>query len=131
MAPAQHPGKARSRRIRVLLLEITGIVADLVRQTVSEQPDLELIASVPALHELDTMAGNMKVDLVITTYPPNPSDLRRFHPMLAARPGLRVLAIKDDSRSACMYTLAPTTTDLGVLTPETLIQFIRAPESPS
>jgi hypothetical protein len=129
MAPARHPARTRPTKIRVLLLEMTGIVADLVRRTVSEQADLEIVASVPALHELDVTAAAAEADLVITPYPSSAAGLSRFDDLLGARPGLRVLAIEDDGRRASMYALAPQATELGLLTPETLIEFIRSPWS--
>jgi hypothetical protein len=131
MAPERHPGKGGPPNIRVLLLEMTGIVADIVRQTVSEQADLEVVATVPALRHLNAVLAAVEADLVITPYPSSAGGLSRFDALLLARPGVRILAIQDDGRRACMYALAPRATALGVLTPETLVEFIRAPWSGS
>ena len=114
------------REIRVLLLDLTGMGADIVRQTVSQHDDIEIVASLPDESRLESVAEMAEVDLVITAYRPHESELRRFDRALVARPGLRVLAIANEGRTACMYTLLPQTTELGPLSPETLIEFIRA-----
>ena len=114
------------REIRVLLFGLTGMVADIVREVVSQEDDVKIVASLQDIGQVESTAETAEVDLVITAYPPNQSELRRFDRSLAARPGLRVLAIEDDGRSACMYTLLPRTTELGPLSPKTLIEFIRA-----
>jgi predicted RNA-binding protein len=87
-------------------------VADLIRQILSDQADIELVATVPPLDDLDAVAGAAEIDLVITTYADSPQP--------------RILSIEDDGRRVCMYTRAPERRELGVLTPETLIEFIRA-----
>ena len=129
MAPAIHPGEDRPTRTRILLLEMTGLAADLVRHAVEEHSDLEIVASVPALDRLDATASAAEADIVITQYKPAGAGLSRFDRLLRARPAVRVLAIEDDGRRASMYALAPRSTDLGDLTPETLVEFIRAPRS--
>ena len=112
MAPAPHPGEPRARHIRVLLLETSGIVTGLIRQVLSEEADIQIVATVPALGDLDVASGAAEIDLVITTY----ADTQQ----------LRILAIEDDGRRASMYTPIPERRELGMLTPETLIEFIRA-----
>jgi hypothetical protein len=107
-------------------LDMTGIVADIVRQTVSQHEDIEIVASLPDANGLESVTETADVDLVITAYRPNQSDLGRFDRALAAKPGLRVLAIEGEGRTACMYTLLPHTRQLGPLSPRTLIGFIRA-----
>ena len=114
------------REIRVLLLGLTGIAADIVRQVVSQQKDVEIVASLEDVDDVELFARIENVDLVITAYPSCKSGLSRFNPALATKPGLRVLAIEDDGRTACMYTLLPHTTQLGPLSPKSLLQFIRA-----
>ena len=113
------------RAIRVLLLDMSGIVADIVRQTVSQHDDIEIVDSLQDVRRLESAARKRDVDLVITAYRPHESDLRRFDRALVARPGLRVLAIEDDGRTACIYTLWPRTIQLGPLSPQRLIEFIR------
>jgi response regulator of citrate/malate metabolism len=115
------------KEIRVLLLGLTRMVADIVREVVSQEDDVEIIASLQNIDDVESVAQRAEADLVITVYPPNKSELRRLDRALTARPGLRVLAIEDDGRAAFMYTLLPQTTQLGPLSPNTLIGFIRAP----
>ena len=114
------------RKTRVLLLDLKGMVADIVRQILSEQGDVEVVATLHNVPEGDLIDCTEEVDLVITAHTPNRLELRRFDAALASNPGLRVLAIEDDGRSACMYALAPQTIQLGPLSPKALVEFVRA-----
>jgi hypothetical protein len=46
--------------------------------------------------------------------------------LLAQHPRLKVLAIRDDGRSASLFELRPVETDLGPLSPEVLLRAVRA-----
>ena len=113
-------------KTRVLLLDVTGMVADIVRQVLSKQSDVELVGSIHDLDDAHLIGHTAGVDVVITAYAPSRLELRRFDQALSSSPGLRVLAIEDEGRTACMYALSPTTTELGPLSPETLVAFVHA-----
>jgi DNA-binding NarL/FixJ family response regulator len=102
------------------------MVADIVRRVLSQENDVEVVASLEGIDGWQLVSETQEVDLVITAYRPSETELRRFDRALASRPGLRVLAIEGDGRTACMYALRPYTTQLGPLSPETLIEFVRA-----
>jgi DNA-binding NarL/FixJ family response regulator len=116
--------------VRVVLLERSRIVADLVREVVSQHDDVEVVASVTDARGLQSVVESGEVDLVITTFSPTEPELRRLDLVLVARPGLRVLAVEDDGRRASMYALVPQMTRLGPLSPQTLIDFIRSAPRP-
>jgi hypothetical protein len=92
---------------------MTGITADLVRHIVAPHDDIEIVDAIP------------DADLVITTYHPRRADAIALDQALAAKPGLRALAVRDEGRTAVMYTLVPQTTQLGPLSPDTLVELIR------
>jgi DNA-binding NarL/FixJ family response regulator len=114
------------REIRVLLLDLTEIVAGIVGRAISPHDDIEIVGSVSDVRDLELLAEAQQADLVITAYRPEESNLSRFDAVLTSRPGLRVLAIENEGRTACMYALLPQTRELGPLSPKTLIEFIRA-----
>jgi hypothetical protein len=117
--------------IRVLLLEMTGIVADLVRQIVARHEDIEVVGCLPDATNLGAVAGIPRVELVITEYRGDGESLRRLDPVLAASPGLCALAVEDRGRAASMYELKPHLRQLGPLSAERLIELIRMSASPS
>jgi hypothetical protein len=92
---------------------MTGMTADLVRHVVAQHDDIEIVDSVA------------DVDVVITMYPRQRAELRHVDLVLAAKPGLRALAVEDRGRTAVMYALVPETTELGPLSADTLVEFIR------
>jgi hypothetical protein len=104
---------------------MTGIAGDLVRQIVAQHDDIEIVDAVANADDLDALGTLADVDLVITMYPPHRSELRHLDRILAAKPGLRALAVKDEGRTAVMYALVPQTRELGPLSPDTLVEFIR------
>jgi hypothetical protein len=131
MTQAQQTDEAQTRVIRVLLLEITGIVADLVRRIVIQHDDVEIVGAFPDATDLRSLGEITGVDLVITEYQDDRSSLRRLDPILAARPGLRALAIEGDGRSASVYALVPQLTQLGPLSAGRLMELIRTSASRS
>ena len=104
---------------------MTGVTADLVRHIVAEHDDIQIVDSVANADGRDAAGELADVDLVITKYPRKRSELTQLDRVLAAKPGLRALAVQDRGRTAVMYTLVPQTTQLGPLSPDTLVEFIR------
>jgi DNA-binding NarL/FixJ family response regulator len=111
-------------RIGVLLLDMTGIAGDLVRQIVAEQDDIEMVDATASSADLDRISLG-QVDLVITMYRDDRFGSVHLDRLLAAKPGLRALAVQDQGRTAVMYQLVPQTTQLGPLSPDTLVELIR------
>jgi len=113
-------------KIGVLLWRMSGIAADLVRQSVARHDDIEIVDAVMTADDLRGGATLDEVDVVITMLRRDRSDATHLDRLLVAKPGLCALAIQYEGRTAVMYTLVPHTTPLGTLTPDTLIDFIRA-----
>jgi hypothetical protein len=113
---------------RLVLLEMPGILADLIRQAIAGH-DVEIVAFVRDVPELESVVQETEVDLVIVGLAAEASELGRFDKALDTRPGMRVLAIEGDGRTACMYMLVPRIIPLGPLSPSTLIELIRATRS--
>lgn len=111
---------------RLVLLEMPGILADLIRQAIAGHDDVEIVAFVRDVPELESVVQETEVDLVIAGLAAEASELGRFDKALDTRPGMRVLAIEGDGRTACMYMLVPRIIPLGPLSPSTLIELIRA-----
>ena len=104
---------------------MTGMTGDLIRQTVAQHDDIEIVDAGTNADGLESGGAFADVDVVITKYRTHRSELRDLDRVLAAKPGLCALGVQDQGRTAVMYKLVPQTTQLGPLNPDTLVEFIR------
>jgi hypothetical protein len=104
---------------RVALIGCTGLLGDIIGQTVAAQPDLEVVADLP-FPEPD-----LDVDIVLWN---NADEVRiaEWLGRISRRRGLRVLATLGDGKNASLWELRPHRTDLGALSPAHLVETIRA-----
>ena len=107
--------------VRVALVGCTGVLGDIIRGTVAATSDLEVVTEVTADH-VDPEVVSERVDVVVW----NNADDHRLRRLLAARPGLPpILASQDDGRTAELWRLVAHRLPLGVLSPESLVDWIR------
>jgi hypothetical protein len=110
------------RTLRVSLVGCSGVLGDIIRKTLGEQPDMAVVEdleSIPADGALSVSA-----DLLVW----NNADESRVERWLrtAAEPcGPRVLATLGDGRDAVLWELTPHRTPLGAPSPAALVQTIR------
>jgi DNA-binding NarL/FixJ family response regulator len=100
-------------RIRVLVSGTRGIVADIVRNTVAAQPDFELV-----------LGEDPHPDVVIVQN--GQSGNAEASRMLWSHPESKVILISGDARRADVLELAPTRQALGELSPQSLVNAVRA-----
>jgi DNA-binding NarL/FixJ family response regulator len=100
-------------RIRVLVSSDRGIVADIVRTTVAAEPDFELVTS-----------EEPHPDVVIVQN--GQAGTAEASQMLWSHPESRVILISSDARRADVYELAPSRRALGELSPQSLVNAVRA-----
>jgi hypothetical protein len=100
-------------RIRVLVSGTRGIVADIVRSTVAAQPDFELV-----------VGEDPHPDVVIVQN--GQSGNAEASRMLWSHPESKVILISGDARRADVLELAPTRQALGELSPQSLVNAVRA-----
>jgi hypothetical protein len=112
------------RRIRVALAELPAMLHDIVQTVLAAQPDVELVPLDGQLTSLALSADMLDIDVVIFAHPQ--AATRDYSAMLYAHPRLRLIAISIDGRAAAVYELQPQRIPLGELSPETLIQAVRA-----
>ena len=105
--------------VRILLLEMTGIAADIIRHVVVQHSDIEIVDRDPGHSEPPD------VDLVIAMHSSDRSAMRELDRVLTSKPGLCALTVEERGGTALLYRLVPQTTELGPLSPETLVEFIR------
>lgn len=109
--------------LRVALVGCSGLLGDIIGETLEAQPDLEVVA------ELDSFATDddlilVAPDLVVWN---NADDswVARWLSEVSNRCGPRVLATVGDGRDASLWELVPQRNALGALSPTTLVEAIR------
>ena len=111
--------------IRVVLAEMPPLLRDIVYDTLRAAPDVVVVGEIGPGGALRPTLKQTAPDVVIvgTSEPGNFSLPRQI---LIDEPLARVLMLAIGGRSAVMYELQPHQTSLAVVSPETLIEAIRA-----
>jgi len=114
-------------RIRVVLAEMPRMLRDIVQTILAAQPDVALATAhggATLAETLGTLDAADAPDVVILAEPlPNAED---YASVLYARPRLRLVGISSDGRNAHLYELRPQRIALGALSPDTLVDVVRA-----
>ena len=104
--------------IRIALIRLPRMLRDILTEIVSTQADMAIVADADAPDE----AGN--ADFVIAGAERLVQD--EVEALLEARPRMKVLAVAGDGRQTFLYELRPQMVPLGEVSPQTLLQVIRA-----
>lgn len=112
-----------SNPVRVALIGCSGLLGDIIEQTVSAQPDLCVVADIAA-PDGDLTLPNLDADIVLWNNA-DESRIARWLGELSLQRGTRVLATLGDGREASFWELTPHRTELGALSPASLVERIR------
>lgn len=118
------PGDVHTQ-VRVALIGCTGLLGDIIGETLAGQPDVDVVA------ELQPPAGDqplpeLDADLVLW-HDADESRVAVWIDRLAHGVGPRVLTTMGDGRRASLWELVPRRTELGSLSPGTLVETILGP----
>jgi hypothetical protein len=123
---ADQDAPERAAPIRVALVGCSGVLGDIIRRAVREAPDMRVVSEAPDFSVPgDAQAEpSPEVDVVLW----NNADEEQLERLLAdAAVGQQpVLTALDDGRQAVLWRLAPHRTSLGVLSPASLVEWIRS-----
>lgn len=111
-------------RIRVALVGCSGVLGDIIRRVVAEAPDLHVVTEA-TVYPTDVSAVPDDVDVVFW----NNADEEQLQRVLAEPAGTRqppILTALNDGRNAVLWRLVPHRTPLGVLSPASLVDWIRS-----
>jgi DNA-binding NarL/FixJ family response regulator len=101
------------------------MLCDIVENIVAEQPDMEVVGKLERRTSLLTAAAEAAADVVILGL--GDAELPLVcEELVAAQPHSKVLAVAADGRRAFLYELRPQTSALGEISPQGLIDAIRA-----
>lgn len=118
-----HRGSHGTASIHVLIANLSGVVAEMVKQTVQQQPDLKLLGSVEGWKEIDASVAETDV-LVLgadDVYSP-PDDCLR---LLSNYPNLKILVMTTTSDEAIAYWRALYCHQIQIISSQTLIETIQ------
>ncbi|MGE5697898.1 MAG: hypothetical protein ACM4D3_22455 [Candidatus Sericytochromatia bacterium] len=112
-----------SSTVRVALIGCTGLLGDIIRQTLTSEPDLAVVAQI-------TTPGPdfdlLQCDADIVLWNGAEEDrIARWLTGLKHQRAPRVLATLTDGREAALWELIPHRIELGGMSPHTLVETIR------
>ena len=110
--------------IRVLILDLPALLRDIVRETLRPDDGIVVLGDAPADASLEEAVEQTGASVVIVGRGhPEAVDMP---PALVRRARLRVLAVAADGRESVMYELQPHRRELGELSPDGLLDAVRA-----
>jgi hypothetical protein len=112
-----------SSAVRVALIGCTGLLGDIIRQTLADEPDLDVVAQVTTPGP-DLDLSQFDADIVLWN-DAEESRIARWLTGLTHHLAPRVLATLTDGQRAALWELTPHRIELGALSPDTLINTIR------
>ena len=101
------------------------MLTEIVREVLEKAPDLEVVGAVSSLDELDSALTVHQADVVVAGIA-GPNGGGRFDALLRAHPAVRVFSLEANGRETVLYELRPKSVSLGNVSPEGLIDAIRA-----
>ncbi len=111
-------------RIQVLIAGMPQLLADVIRATLLQQPDMQLVEENRAVNDLFPAARADVPDVLIVGL--NGGGIPTFcGPMLYGNPRLKVLAVSTTGEDTALYELRPHRIALGNVTPGGLVEAIR------
>jgi len=113
-------------RIRILLVEeMPRMLRDIVERAVGTRPDMEVVERVEGRDALAAAVDRTPVDVAIL-YLADQLELPSYDAMLFDHPRIRLLALTGDGRAAAVYALRPQLDPVRVVSPNGLVDAIRA-----
>jgi hypothetical protein len=108
--------------IRVALVGCTGLLGDVICQTVTTETDMDIVAELTTPTN-DVGISALEADIVIW----NDADEHQIDALLrtSGKHSPPVLATLTDGQQAALWKLTPRRTELGALSPQTLVKIIR------
>jgi DNA-binding NarL/FixJ family response regulator len=112
-------------RIRVATANMSRLLADMVRQGLTADHEIDLVAELTDADALQADLNRDSVNVLILGIEEGGFPAA-YATLMAARPGLRVLGLSTDARQTYAYELRPHCTPLGEASPTTLAAAVRA-----
>jgi DNA-binding NarL/FixJ family response regulator len=111
-------------RTRIVLIDMSPLLREIVRGVVTAAPDLEVVAEHDEAVDLRETVEHDDADFVIVGTDAAAETCMRS--VVGADLGVRALEIRSDGRECVLYELRPHRVALGEISPATLLATIRA-----
>jgi DNA-binding NarL/FixJ family response regulator len=111
-------------RNRIVLIDMSPLLREIVREAIIHEPDLEIVAEHDA--DADVRAAIDKDDADFVIVGPDATANASVASVVAADRGVRALELHDDGKESVLYELRPHRVALGELSSDTLLRTIRA-----
>src|SRR5262245_16128582 len=89
--------------IRILLAEISGLMAEFVRAAIAKHSDMSIVAEVPVADDLDRALETARTDVVVTALS-SPEVPATYRGLVFQIPSIAVVAISADRRRVEVYS---------------------------
>src|SRR2546422_828600 len=101
------------------------MLSDIITDIVTSQADMEMVGTLADPAAIAATVAETNADVVVLGLPDEelPSE---YAGLLSTRPQTRLLGVSGDGRRAFLYELRPYRTPLGEVSPQGLVQAIRA-----
>jgi DNA-binding NarL/FixJ family response regulator len=101
------------------------MLCDIISSTLSGEPDMDVIGEPRDGVDVVRAASHMRVDVLVMGLADSelPGDCVR---LFKVQPRIRVLGVAGDGRRVFLYELRPQRTPLGELSPQELVDVVRA-----
>jgi DNA-binding NarL/FixJ family response regulator len=110
--------------LRVVLIDMPRILREIIRETISVQPDMDVVAELDASWSVPDSVDRYDPDVVVVS-----GDSARIDELgraLLQRGSSRALAVSPDGNESFLVELRPHQVPLGELSPEALLAAVRA-----
>ena len=110
-------------RTRIVLIDMSPLLREIIRKALVPGPDLEVVAEHEGSVDLRAAVEQDDADFVIFG---GDASGERVRSLVAANAGLRAIEVRSDGRESVLYELRPHRILLGEISSETLVRTIRA-----
>lgn len=109
--------------IHVLIANLTGVVAEMVQQTLQQQPDIKLLDEIKKWEEID--AAIAETDVLVLGVDDVYSPPEAYFRFLSNYPNLKILLLTTTTDEAIAYWRALYCHQIQIISSQTLIESIR------
>jgi hypothetical protein len=112
---------------RIVVIGMSRMLREIVLETISSAPDLEVAREYERPVELSTAIRRDRPDVLVAGA--DVLDDGEIERALDEAPRLKVLGLADDGRQLLLYELAPQRFELGQASPQRLLELLRGGRS--
>ena len=111
-------------RTRIVLIDMPPLLREIVREAIDGEPDLDVVAEHPGDVDVRHAVERDEADFVIVGS--EAAAALGVPALIGGGARVRALELQGDGRNGVLYELRPHRVSLGEISPQTLVQSIRA-----